>query len=51
MDSTRAVPLIQLRSLGKYYGGSNGAPKAQILHDISLSVYAGEFVAVVGPSG
>ncbi|ETF01496.1 macrolide ABC transporter ATP-binding protein [Advenella kashmirensis W13003] len=51
MDFTRAVPLIQLRSLGKYYGGSDGAPKAQILHDISLSVYAGEFVAVVGPSG
>jgi len=51
MDSARAVPLIQLRSLGKYYGGSNGTPKAQILHDISLSVYAGEFVAVVGPSG
>ena len=46
-----SVPLIELRDLGKYYGGSGGAPKAQILNNISLSVYAGEFVAVVGPSG
>ncbi len=46
-----SVPLIELRDLGKYYGGSGGAPKAQILKNISLSVYAGEFVAVVGPSG
>ena len=50
-DSAQALPLIQLRGLGKYYGGSNGIPKAQILHDVSLSVYTGEFVAVVGPSG
>src|SRR5690606_17920400 len=46
-----AVPLIQLRALDKYYGGTNGVPRAQVLQDIHLSVYAGEFVAVVGPSG
>ena len=50
-DSAQAFPLIQLRGVGKHYGGTNGVPKAQILHDVSLSVYAGEFVAVVGPSG
>lgn len=46
-----AVPLIELRALDKYYGGTNGAPRAQVLQDIHLSIYAGEFVAVVGPSG
>ncbi len=49
--SDEFAPLIELRNLGKYYGGSNGVPRAQILQDVSLSVYAGEFVAVVGPSG
>ncbi|AHG64633.1 MacB family efflux pump subunit [Advenella mimigardefordensis] len=51
LESSLAVPLIQLRALDKYYGGAHGAPRAQVLQDIHLSVYAGEFVAVVGPSG
>ena len=41
-------PVLQLDDVTKAYGG--GSP-ITALHDISLSVTRGEFVAIVGPSG
>ncbi|MGD9944342.1 MAG: ABC transporter ATP-binding protein [Burkholderiaceae bacterium] len=41
---------LQLRQLRKIYGPADGAGVVA-LQDISLSVSAGEFLAVVGPSG
>ncbi|MBP5855774.1 ABC transporter ATP-binding protein [Marivibrio halodurans] len=39
------TPIIDARSIDKFYGGY------QALKQVSLSVHAGEFVALVGPSG
>jgi macrolide transport system ATP-binding/permease protein len=44
-------PLIELIDIRKSYGGSEGEPSVEILHGISLTVHAGEFVALVGASG
>ncbi|MGR9072005.1 MAG: ABC transporter ATP-binding protein [Gammaproteobacteria bacterium] len=41
--------IIELRHVYKDY--SQSGKKQTVLHDVSLDVYAGEFVAVVGPSG
>lgn len=41
--------LIRIESLGKEY--RNGSQSVQVLHDIGLSIGAGEFVAIMGPSG
>src|SRR4051812_46425848 len=38
-------PLLSIRRLAKSYDG------VQILHDLSLDVAPGEFVALLGPSG
>jgi len=42
------VPLIELRHIGKTYGGIT---PTHVLHDVSLTIEAGEFVAIVGASG
>ncbi|NQZ21704.1 MAG: ABC transporter permease [Colwellia sp.] len=60
-------PLIELLDIGKYYGGScdnigHGKqdkssrknifqPKVTVLNNISLKIYSGEFVAIIGTSG
>lgn len=44
-------PLIELINIRKSYGGSEGEPSVEVLHGISLTVHAGEFVALVGASG
>jgi macrolide transport system ATP-binding/permease protein len=53
-------PLIELQGIRKSYGGRGGrggketgagSPATTVLHGISLRLYAGEFVAVVGASG
>jgi len=44
-----APPLIELRGISKTYG--SGAVAFQALKGISLTVRAGEFIAVMGPSG
>jgi len=41
--------LIQLRHVHKAY--NNGQISQTVLHDLSLDIQAGEFVAIVGPSG
>lgn len=45
------VPLIELQGIRRTYGGENGAPAVDVLRGISLSIQAGEFVAIVGTSG
>ncbi|MBL3519403.1 ABC transporter permease [Arcobacter lanthieri] len=45
------TPLIQLKNICKSYGGENGTPIHKVLHGIDLSIYTGEFVAIVGTSG
>jgi putative ABC transport system ATP-binding protein len=44
-----AKSVLELRSITKVYG--KGAAEVQALRDVSLSVAAGEMVAVMGPSG
>ena len=45
------APLIELTGIRKQYGGRNGAPAVEVLHGISLTIQAGEFVAIIGASG
>lgn len=49
-NATHPVPLIELRDIRKRYGG-NGTPEVEVLKGVSLSIHAGEFVAIVGASG
>ncbi|KQX55815.1 MULTISPECIES: ABC transporter ATP-binding protein [unclassified Streptomyces] len=42
------VPVLELAGITKEYPGS---PPLRVLHDVDLTVDAGELVAVVGPSG
>lgn len=49
-NATQPVPLIELRDIRKRYGG-NGTPEVEVLKGVSLSIHAGEFVAIVGASG
>jgi putative ABC transport system ATP-binding protein len=43
------VSLIEVRGLGKTY--QRGSEELHVLHDLSLDVEAGEFIAFMGPSG
>lgn len=43
------TPIIQLTNINKAY--TLGDVTQPVLHDISVSIYAGEFVAIVGASG
>lgn len=52
----RAQPLIELRDIRKTYGDSpkrnaQGLACAEVLRGVSLKIYPGEFVAIVGASG
>ena len=42
-------PLVQLIGIGKRYG--TGPTAFDALHHVDLSINAGEFVAIMGPSG
>jgi macrolide transport system ATP-binding/permease protein len=44
-------PLIELENIRRCYGGHDGAPEVAVLRGVSLSIAAGEFVAIVGASG
>lgn len=43
-------PLIEAEALGKVYRTKLGEP-VEALHQVSLSIFPGEFVSVIGPSG
>ena len=45
------APLIELAGIRKRYGGHDGAPAVEVLRGLTLSIGAGEFVAIVGASG
>src|SRR5512143_3787485 len=49
MGTAADPPLIQVRGISKSYASSRGP--LEVLRDISLSVDAGTFIAIVGPSG
>lgn len=51
LENQKLLPLIELREIRKQYGDSGGMPSVEVLHGISLQIYAGEFVAIVGASG
>jgi putative ABC transport system ATP-binding protein len=44
-----AIPLIQFRNLRKVYGFGN--TEVHALWDVNLSIYPGEYCAIMGPSG
>lgn len=56
-DAPAHVPLIELTDVRKSYGGKSAgadglpAPSVEVLRGITLSIAAGEFVAIVGASG
>lgn len=56
-DASAPIPLIELRDVRKSYGGKAAgadglpAPSVEVLRGITLSIAAGEFVAIVGASG
>jgi lipoprotein-releasing system ATP-binding protein len=50
MDAAQATGLIELRDVCKSYNVGL-ASEAQVLHNVSLSLGRGEFVALMGPSG
>ena len=41
--------MIQLRNVSKSY--QRGSSRVTVLHDVSLHIKSGEFVAIMGPSG
>ncbi|MDB5999531.1 MAG: transporter family protein, partial [Rhizobacter sp.] len=48
-DSAATVPLIELVDVTKTY--RNGPLAVEVLHGLSLKIFAGEFVAIMGTSG
>jgi len=46
---TKALPALALKGVARTYAEGEG--KLDIFHDLNLEVYAGEIVALVGPSG
>jgi ABC-type lipoprotein export system ATPase subunit len=49
LATARATPLIELDRVGKRYG--TGELAVHALQDVSLAIYPGEFVAIMGASG
>lgn len=49
MAASEAQPLIRLQGIGKHF--PQGEDVLPVLHGIDLSIYPGEFVAIMGQSG
>ena len=49
VSANTALPLIELAGVTKTY--RNGDLAVEVLHGIDVSIYPGEFVAIVGQSG
>jgi len=49
VGSSEREPLISIRGMTKVY--QNGAESIQILNGVELTVYPGEMIAIMGPSG
>lgn len=45
------MPLIELKNVAKAYTEPGGTVRVPVLHDVSLTIDAGESVAITGPSG
>ena len=50
MSTATEIPLLQLEQVAKIYAGGDGA-EVRALDGITLSIAAGEFVAIMGQSG
>src|SRR5690242_9221845 len=50
VDAAQATPLIELKNIGKTYV-TGGEVRVDALKGVSLSIYPGEFVAIMGTSG
>ncbi len=49
MKGASATPLLELRAITKIYG--HGDAEVRALRGVDLSIFSGEFVAIMGPSG
>ena len=48
-EVNKTVAILQAKQIAKTYG--NKQTEQEVLKDIDLSIEAGEFVAIMGPSG
>ncbi len=51
MTADTAVPAVELRDVSLVFGGDTEGSRVLALDSVSLTIPAGQFVAVVGPSG
>ncbi|HUW10941.1 MAG TPA: ATP-binding cassette domain-containing protein, partial [Anaerolineae bacterium] len=51
MPASQYYPFIDIRGLTHIYAGDSGAPPSPALSDVSLTVKAGEYVALIGANG
>lgn len=51
LDTRAGAPVIELRGVGRAFADAESGESVSALADVSLSISAGEFVALVGPSG